>query len=211
MTYDYVPEEKTVTKKTGDVTCVLTYMTQLELKQRHGTEHNPFINLPKGIFQRDLIVFELEIISEETSLEIPTTKIGMTIGQKSDYAKNIDKFMLYWRGYLNETDYNFMWDKTKLIILPTVIHMGPDRPIKGYLVFFNNYPPEMGQALITLPVVTDSGDYGNIEIPFYLDDPRAREAAAKKKKQKQKDKKQGGELFGTENPEEDKPSIFDQP
>lgn len=231
MTYDYVPQNKVVTKKVADVSVTLTYMTQSELRKRHGSESNPFVDMPKGVFQRDLVVFLCEIETEETIIEIASPKIIMRMGDKTDKAKTVITYMLYWKGYVNDSIYNAMVDKCKQYLIPQNFTVRPGKKVQGYLVFFNNLPPEMGQAIISIPAVTEGGDAGIIEIPFFLDDPRAREAAAKKKKkgkeldgkpsifkQEQPSSETGSDqtddkpsIFGEEGTTpEDKPSIFDQ-
>jgi hypothetical protein len=183
-TSPYETAEVTAVKQLADVTLTLTYLSEEDLIQLEGkpfrptdtamerTGYNPYILPSKGIFQRELLVFRLHAVSEETVLRFTLTDICLTMGGVVDSAKNINRLMVHWDGFLDDSEDTFMRESAMRTLLPYDCIVAPGEPLEGYLVFFKNFPKTGGDAVISIPAETDSGDSGVIEIEFEFYDPK---------------------------------------
>lgn len=149
----------------GDIVVNVRYLNRGYLLAEHGDDGNPYIDFPSMLSKDDLICFELEVYSEETSIEIERSSITLKIGEVTEGS--IEKFGLtfLWQSYFDEGEMTEMDSIVDQTMKRGPFKVSPGNPLLTYLVFNGRYP-EAGEALLSLPAITDLGDQGVIEIPF---------------------------------------------
>ncbi len=163
-----------ITEKTADLTITLKPLSYDELKERHGSNRrdklNPFIDYPGQVPQRRIIVFDAEFSTEESTILFNIRDIKLAIGDETGKAASIEYLIRLWDVYNNKTAFSkTIPDKARRYMLPREFTVKPGENIAGYLVFAEPFPKIGGEGLLTIPVTTDSGDTGTIEIKIDFD------------------------------------------
>jgi len=153
-------------KQYGDITIKVHYMSYDELVAEHGSRGNPFIDYPSILTQKDLLTFRLEITTGETSLEIVQKDINFTLGEVSADPVSEHILITLWDPYSESgSDRTRKFSTIRRYVSKGTLKATPEEPLDTYLVFAKKFP-QTGKALLSLPISTDSGDYGIIDIDF---------------------------------------------
>ena len=154
----------------SDVKMEFRYLSEDVLKSRHGSNGvsgyiNPYYNYPTLITKKRLIVFELTGTSTESTVMFKLKDIDLQIGRITGNAKSRPYLEKIW-GAVDNVKLSSITKTIKKTLLPQEFTIEPDNPVKGYLVFGENYPQEGGDGMITFYVSTPGGDEGTMEIPL---------------------------------------------
>jgi hypothetical protein len=156
--------------KTADLTLSLRYLTQEELISLYGRNdafnyQNPYYGYPAVITKKNLIVFDFQATTLESTVQFELNKIFLEIDKVTGTAKSLQYLRSIW-GHYDNADMSRIERTLKKTILDREFTVSPDQPVSGYLVFGENYQEEGGEGMLSLDVATPSGDEGTIEIPI---------------------------------------------
>ncbi len=165
-----------ITQKAADLTIKLQPMDYDTLKELHGSNRrdklNPFIDYPGQVPQRRIVVFEAEFSTEVSTILVTLRDITLAIDGQTGKAASVEYLIQLWDVYIKNTAYsNTIPGKARKTMLPREFTVIPGEPVNGYLVFAEPYPKTGGDGLLRIPVATDSGDKGTIEIEISFQDP----------------------------------------
>ena len=178
LTKPPVADMPLITQKAADLTIKLQPLDYDTLKELYGSNRrdklNPFIDYPGQIPQRRIVVFDAEFSTEVSTILVTLRDITLAIDGQMGKAASVEYLVQLWDLYIKNTAFsNTIPGKARKTMLPREFTVIPGEPVNGYLVFAEPYPKTGGDGLLRIPVATETGDKGTIEIEISFQDPEA--------------------------------------
>ncbi len=149
----------------GDLSISLEYLNRSTLRERHGRNNatnkiNPFMDFPALLTPKRFVVFEMTASTTESTVLFDLDDLFLSIGGTNGDAKKAGYLGTIWEAY--DVDIDAMKKTLKDTVLPDKFEVTPERPVSGYLVFAEGYPPEGGTGELNLTLSTAAGDSGSL-------------------------------------------------
>lgn len=173
---------KKIIAKAADLTVELEQIPYETLKKLYGSNRrdyqNPFIDFPGQVPQRRIVVFDAIFSTETSTIDVGIRTIQLSIGGQAGKAASAEYLSNLWKGYIKRTAWvNKLPDKAHRNMIPREFSIEPGEPVSGYLVFAERFPKEGGEGFMSIPVTSENGDRGTIEIEMYFSEGGTETAA----------------------------------
>ena len=150
----------------ADLTISLLPKSRDELRDIYGSNsdrlRNPYIDHPSKITKKRLVVFDVNITTEESTVLFELRENSLMIGGQTAQGTTRQLLANLWKGYASQEEQAGLHDLMLRSMLEREISVSPDNPAQGYIVFAHNYPEGGGDGLITFHVKTPDGAMGTL-------------------------------------------------
>ncbi|MBI9100384.1 MAG: hypothetical protein JEY91_18010 [Spirochaetaceae bacterium] len=152
-----------------DITISLAFISDDDLNKQFGKKGgNVFADYPGKITPKKSIVFQLNITTEKSDVELDLRNILLHVGETSGQSKYPSQLLQEWSTYLKNPEHEEKAHQlTRRNMFSNKIRVTPDKPASGLIVFLEKFPRH-GDALIILGLETAPGEIMEIEIPLDL-------------------------------------------
>ncbi len=177
-------------KDFADVHVSIAYLDREELLARHGGDGNAFIDFPPNLSQKRLMVFELKVETQKTSIKIRQKHI--TFGYGGTLASPLSSFLLkeLWKPFNENSREEGRRDQmADRFVSSGILKASPGKALSVYIVFAKKFPV-FGDGVFTMPISTRDGeDSGYVEAAFQFRPAGADKEKTEEKAMGDKDKK----------------------